>query len=397
MPQSPFTTGAVAVALAAAAGAAQAQDICGRSGAVWIGGAPEASDISTASSYFEEMALVMGGNEYVAAFRVSEAGPVRVEAAGRGAGDTVLDLLDGAGAFLLSDDDSGGGGASRAETTLEPGDYCLAVRSFDGGPMSAFVRVGRQDHPALTLGVMDTPAEDADGGCESGQDLGGLGTTASGSAEAVPYWRFTLDTPSAVSILAENETADPLITLYDSAGDYLAENDDYSGLNSQIDMTDPLPAGEYCVKVEALSDPTVEIEITLRAYDSAQALLDLYARGEAAPPLDGSIEITDLGMLETRLRTDVQAGTEVVWHMVEIAEPGMILIEAIGTLNSDPWLVLFDDFGREIAQNDDHGAGLDSQIAARVTAGQYLVGVKQFQDGSGIIRLAMERYVRATK
>lgn len=397
MPQTPLKLGTLTIAATLAAGAASAQDVCGRGGAVWIGGSPEASDISTADGFLEEMALVMGGNEYIAAFSLSADTSVRVEAEGRGAADTVIELLDGSGNFVLMDDDSGGNGASRAETDLAAGEYCLAVRSYDGGPMTAFVRVGREEHQALTQGVMDAGASVAEGSCDDGLPLEGLGASASGSANDTPYYRFTLTEPAPISVLAQNESADPVVTLYDMGGEFLGENDDYLGLDSQLDMTDPLPAGEYCVHVTALSDSTLPITVTVRAYDPEQALLDLYASGEAAPPMDGSVEITDLGVLETRLRKDLNVGTEVEWHMVEVLDPSMILIEAAGVGGGDPWLVVYDDFGRQIGMNDDHGDGLDSQIAARVQPGIYLIGVRQYQEGSGIIRLGLERYVRATK
>ncbi len=99
------------------------------------------------------MALVLGGNEYVSLFTLSAPTDIRVEAAGRGSGDPIIDLLDSTGGMILSDDDSGGNAASRAETSLDAGTYCMSLRSYDGGPMTAFVRIGRQEQEALTEGV----------------------------------------------------------------------------------------------------------------------------------------------------------------------------------------------------------------------------------------------------
>jgi len=57
-----------------------AQDLCGGAGTggQWIGGSQEASDIASADSYQEQMALVLGGNSHVALFSVSEQASVRV-------------------------------------------------------------------------------------------------------------------------------------------------------------------------------------------------------------------------------------------------------------------------------------------------------------------------------
>jgi hypothetical protein len=47
-----------------------------------------------------------------------------------------------------------------------------------------------------------------------------------------------------------------------------------------------------------------------------------------------------------------------------------------------------------MGQNDDYGDGLDSLVTAKVERGTYIVGVKQYE-GQGLIRLVMERYIRA--
>jgi hypothetical protein len=131
----PFKSSAFAALLLGVATPALAQDaFCGGAGSngIWIGGEQAASDISTVNTFQEQMALVLGGNEYVSLFTLSEPADVRVEAAGRGSGDTVIDLLGPDGSIILSDDDSGGNGASRAETSLQAGTYCMAMRSYDG-------------------------------------------------------------------------------------------------------------------------------------------------------------------------------------------------------------------------------------------------------------------------
>ena len=94
---------------------------------VWIGGAETSSDISSAGTYQEQMALVLGGGEYTALFTLSSPADLRIEAAGRGGTDPVMDLFDEAGTLVATDDDSGGNGAARIETSLEPGFYCAVL------------------------------------------------------------------------------------------------------------------------------------------------------------------------------------------------------------------------------------------------------------------------------
>lgn len=397
MPSVYLKSSATAALLLGLATPAFAQDsLCGGAGnnGIWIGGDEAASDIATTDDYREQMALVLGGNEYVSLFQVSETTQVRVEAAGRGSGDTVIDLLDSGGSIIVSDDDSGGDGASRAELELVAGTYCMAMRSYDGGPMTAFVRVGREEHEPLTLG-MEGVIREISGSCADAVPFGALGETATASASQTPFWSFTISENMPVTITAENENADPLITLFDGDETYIAENDDFDGLNARIDLSGGLAPGTYCLGVDALNDEQAPITVSIDTYDPEEALLSLYSQGELAPPLDGSIPVTDLGVLQSRTRQDVPGSLDTTWFSLDFESAGLLVVEAIGGGGSDPWLVVYDDLGRQIGQNDDYGEGLDSLVMARVQPGTYIIGVRQYEAGQGFIRLLAERYIRA--
>jgi hypothetical protein len=246
----------------------------------------------------------------------------------------------------------------------------------------------------LTDGIIET-ASGAHGSCDGATPFGPLGSNASASVEDTPYWSFTLDAPTAVTITAENESADPVITLYGPGDEYISENDDYDGLNSRIDQSSPLSAGTYCLGVSALNDDTAPITVSISAFDPEEALLSLYDRGEIAPPLDGSVIVTDLGVLQSRMRQDVKSSSDVSWFSLDIEEAGLMIVEAISGGDNDPWLIVFDDLGREIGQNDDYGNGLNSLVMARLQPGTYIIGVRHFDGGLGFVRLLAERYVRA--
>lgn len=394
---------------------ALAQDgLCGGIGDAgqWLGGDEAASDIAIAPGYLEQMALVLMNNEYVGLFTLSQGMEVRLEAEPRGSGDTVIDLRDAAGNIVISDDDSGGNAASFAQTYLDAGTYCLSMRSYDGSPLTGFVRVGRLEHEQLTDGL---PFDDGgwdDSGWTAYCDmanvtnfvsdgpidalLGSGGATVSAAAGDVQFWGFTLAAPAAVSITAENPSADPVITLYDAFGNWLAENDDWDGLDSRIDMSYPLEAGSYCISVAALSDTSLPITINVAGYDPQAALIGMYERGEASPPLDGSYPVIALGALDTRVRRDLMTTDKATWFSFDVADAGLVLIEAVNNGMGDPVIALFDDFGRQVAFNDDSGQTLDSLIAARVLPGTYVLGVWQLGGGAEVLtRLLFERYVAA--
>ncbi|ABD54649.1 DVUA0089 family protein [Jannaschia sp. CCS1] len=426
-----FTVSALAttaiIGLMAGAASAQTTEIilpaaglsCGGVGETgqWMGGTSEASDIATAPEALtlSGLPIALDGNT-VGYFSVSETMDVRIEAQPMGGGDSVIELYDEAGVLIVTDDDSGGGWASRAETSLAPGNYCLATRGYAGGDLVTDMRVGRLEHETITeglgggffgggdsyfVGVDACTAEtDATALFEGPLDaqLGeGGGISVANSIDGVPYYRFTLASPQAISITAENPSADPYIYIFDGNGGLLAENDDYQSLNSRVDFTAPLPPGDYCIGMRALGDPTLPVTVSVTGYDAAAALAELYDRGDAAPPMDGSYPILDLGVLPGRSVRDAQiSGTTATWYAFEVDQHGAVVIDAVEVTDSDPMLILFNDLGQEIAFNDDHGGSLNSQITARVQAGRYLLAVRQYSEGyNGIIRIATERFVPA--
>jgi hypothetical protein len=421
---------ALALGLGAAGLPAAAQGLCGGVGDAgeWIGGTQESSDIATASAYLEQMALVLMGNEHVGLFSVSAMSDVRIEAQGRGAGDPVIDLRNEVGDIVMSDDDSGGNGAARVEVPLAPGTYCVSMRSYDGGPMTGLVRVGLFSHEALTTGVSEPampPDEVDDGGdnAVSGEitevvpedyaagcdleaavpmaegaldDMLAAGVTVTGSAADNPYLSFQLTGERMLTITAVNDSADPRIAIYDEYGTSIGDNDDADGLNARVDLTSPLWPGTYCIALTALSDTAQPIAVTVKEYDVVGRRIAKYEVGEAAPPMDGSYPVTTLGELTSRLRTDLVTDGRMTWFAIDVAEAGLVVVEAATNGEGDPVIVLFDDLGRQVGRNDDNGESLDSMIAARVLPGSYLVGVRQVGNQPDVpTRMVFERYVLA--
>jgi len=416
-------TAAMALALSATAAVAQAPS-CGGLGAGgdWIAGNRAASDIATAAEALTREAQEVPRNgEVVTLFSLSEDMVVRLEArAGDMGGDPVLELYDAVGGMVVTDDDSGGMLDARAETELQAGDYCLLVRGFADSSLTADIRVGRLEHPALTEGLIGG-FFDPEGGAD-GPDFVGIqpclptteatpltrgpidaalaqgGAQATDTVTGTPYWRFTLDQPQGLSLRAANEAADPYIYLFDGTGALIAENDDYESLNSRIDITTPLAAGTYCVGMRALSDPDLPIMLSVLPFDAEAAQAETIAAGEAAPPLDGSWPVRAMGLLPPVTVRDLRvAGTRAEWLSFEIGAPTVLLIDAVGLSDSDPVLILYDAEGTEIAYNDDANGTLNSQILIRLDPGLYLLAVRQFSDANqGTIRLTTERFMRAT-
>lgn len=373
---------------------AAAQDLCGLApGGNWMGGSPEASDVATADAALDQVALVMAGQSHVSYFSASAAADIRLEAQQQGTGDPVIELLDAAGGFVGGDDDGGGNLSSRLEVTVQPGDYCLVTRGFGDGGLNATIRVATQAMEPLTAGFTDAAAPGA--GCDSAPMLAMDGSMTESQVGA-PAYRFELTAPQAVAITAENEDADPVIAVLDPDGFEIAYNDDFDGLNSRIDITQPLDPGTYCVTVDSLSDETAPITVSLMGFDAEEAQRLAYARGDQVPPMDGSHPITAAGQIDTRSRLDVTpTPAEVTWVSLDIAESGLLMIEAIAASEGDPLLELYDDLGRQVARDDDGGEGLDSRLTAMVMPGTYLLSVDDLRDTGTLQRLVLQRFVPA--
>jgi hypothetical protein len=394
----------LAAALAALAGPSVAQDLCGVSGSpvTWAGGTAEASDIATAAAAFDATVDVAAQGRSLVAFALSDAMPVRVEALPSGPGDTVIELLDGAGASLGSNDDFGGSVGSRLDLDLQPGQYCLAVAGFEGSALGAYVRVGQSAHAPLieeTFGGTTVPAAIPCGpdavvrDVEVGALQPGAPLVLTGSVDEAPYTRLILSEPQALTLTLENLDADPAFSVYDEAGTQLADNDDTNGLNAMIEFPAPLAAGRYCIAARALNDTAASLTLTVAAFDAEAAARRNYDSGLASPPLDGSYPVESLGLLGAQLSRDMFGDTVTKWFSFEVAEPGLVLVEGYG-FGADPKVTLFDGAGRPVGENDDSGTGSNARVAARLVPGSYTVGISALGSG-GLLRLVMERFVPA--
>jgi hypothetical protein len=410
------------VLLAGLAGSAAAQQVsCGGIGvdAPWLGQTRERSDIARVEDPLTRRGVqVQPGTRSVALFTLGRAMTVRVEAAPSDAfGDTVVELFDASGRLVVLDDDSGGGLSSRAEPDLPAGDYCVAVTGYAGAGVTAELQVSRLEMPSLTPGLSggfagmegmppfvgvqpclpETPAQALGQGPVD--DRLATGISAVNTVMAAPYYRFSLSRSQSLTIQAENPSADPYIYLFDGEGVLVAENDDHESLNSRIEFVRPLPAGEYCLAMRALTDPNLPVTVRLTGLDARAAAAEGYAMGEVPPPLDGSWPVEDLGLLPPQMYRDWRVpGGQAQWFAMEVPSAGLILVTADEVSDSDPVISLFDRSGRMVGMNDDSNGTLNSQLAVPVQPGTYLLAVRQYsQNYQGVIRIEIGRYVPASR
>jgi hypothetical protein len=395
--------------LFAAPALAQDAPICGGISLVgeWVGGEEASSDVMAPEVFFDIAGQVPIAGHMVRMFTLSEPGSVRVDVSAVPAGDPYIAVYDASGSEVGSDDDSGGNFGSSVTMDLAPGTYCLAARSYESGITDVSVQIGRPEFFPASNDIAPTPGPSGNGaGCGSadvaiiadGQvtpDMLANGTVVSGTIRQAPAYAFDLTQDVPLTITATSELGDPLIRLKDSVGNVLAENDDADGLNSRIDMTAALSAGEYCLEVEDLNGEDNAIVVSLDEFDPVADRLFRLGNMEFAPTTNDDVSVVDLGALETLISQDVQASDSATWFSLAVPAGGLLVIEAVGT-DVDPELKLFDRAGREVAYNDDGPTGLDSQIVYRSQPGNYMIGLRLLDSGqSGNVRLLLERYVPA--
>ncbi|MEM7722544.1 MAG: DVUA0089 family protein [Pseudomonadota bacterium] len=410
-----------AAALVFAAGPVLAQEVtCGGAaeGAAWIAGAADGSNIATAVTALSTTLSAAEHGDAATLFSLSQPMDIRVEAQGQGLiGDPLLALYDAGGTLVALDDDSGSNLASRVELDLQPGDYCLVVEGFAGSAVEADVQVSRLDMTALTeglaggfAGTLDLPpfvgiqpclatteARPLGSGAIDENLAQGQAVTDRNTVTDVPYYRFTITTPQAVSIRAQNQDADPYIYLFDGEGSLLAENDDTDGLNSRIVMTDPLSPGSYCIGMRALSDPDLPVTVSVNGFSQAQADQERFASADAAPGPGSSYPVSDAGALGDVSLRDIQVpGDRAQFVRFTVQMPGVYVITADEINDSDPWVRLFDRAGNLIGDNDDANGTLNSELVIRLEAGSYTLGVRQYSsDYNGMIRVGIVRQLPA--
>lgn len=391
--------------------------VCGDYAAEWIGEGQEDSIITGRDEALTKSVSIPEGGENSTAFYLEESTRIRLEALGDNNSDVVLALKDVNGNWLAEDDDSGGSGAAMTEVTLDPGTYCLHTRQYSYEPARATISVGLMDHERITSGVdnggaqveactSETDAFSLAEGAIDGQ-LSDGGITLANSAAEVPYYRFTLENDTPITIKAGGLSADPYLFLYDANGMLLAENDDYESRDARIDMPDGLAAGEYCIGMRALSDEYAAITFALEQYDPMEAMERMFKQGLASPPLDGSYPVEEIGLLSGSKRLDIPRAGSAVWYSFEVDTAGVVIIEAIAAGNVIPQLSAFDELGRPIQLDSAHDtmietgfstANMPAILALRVVPGKYMFAAYESRTNNegltlGAMRILIEKFV----
>ncbi|MDO5630946.1 MAG: hypothetical protein Q4G22_03820 [Paracoccus sp. (in: a-proteobacteria)] len=384
----------------------------------WIGGTADLSRISGEGVLSRTGLSLHDDQAHRFAFRVADEGTdLRLDLHDPdGNGDPVLTLLDAQANELAENDDFGGTLSSRIERHLEPGDYCVLVTAIEGGAASqADLQIATQDVPPLFEDVSEgetgtgaamavcTPSTPTQAFAPAALNADALGQgplreSALVSSEPA-YLRFSVEASAPLTLRAASTSVDPVMTLFDAQGAELGHNDDSDdGMNARLDFPGGLPVGDYCLGVAAYERAAGEIVVSAELYDEAAALRRVYERAEMAPPLDGSVEVVQLNLNETREMVAL-IGTAARWFRFSVDRRTAVMISGFGGApGADARLKLFAAGRQMIAENDDANGTLDPQIGPVVLQpGDYDVAVLLHGASSGLmsmrpVRLTFERF-----
>ncbi|MCI0347746.1 MAG: PPC domain-containing protein, partial [Chloroflexi bacterium] len=282
--------------------------------------------------------------------------------------DTMLKIHGPDGAELLFDDDGGEGLNSYLEfTAATSGTYFVEAGAFGSESTGGYTL------SAQTGGIPADASTDASLSADGDYRDGMLDPSADRD-----WYRLQLSEGQAVRISAESSTAadplaDPYLVLYAPDGAEVARDDDGgAGLNAFIEYQ-ATAAGVYFVEARGFSEEA-----------RGRYMLSIIG-GEIGQSIDAADHIQPGAEGRSSI---IGAPDDSDWFAIEVVEgrPYRITaqgIEGDGAL-ADPYLVLYDPEGNQVAADDDGGEGLDARIDfATPSGGTYFAAVSAFAGSGG--------------
>lgn len=287
-----------------------------------------------------------------------------------GLADPILRVIDRDGNELASNDDSEDSLNSRLEF-IPPsnGEVFIEARGYADAYTGAYTL-------SVSADALPTDSISATRNTRGRLAINESVTSALDFPTDRDWYRVRLEAGESYRILVNSAGADPLsdplVRMLNAQGEQLAMDDDGGeGLNSYLEFTAPT-TGVYYVEARGFSDEaTGGYTISMRAGDI---------------PSDATTDVTLSADGDYRDGV-LSPGGDRDWYRVELAEgQGMRLslnsgdgADALG----DPYLVVYDSNGAEVARDDDSGEGLNSWLEYQApTAGAYYIEARGFSDGA---------------
>jgi hypothetical protein len=176
----------------------------------------------------------------------------------RGDIDTYLELYDTAGRKLAEDDDSNYDTNAKISLLLEAGTYYVKVSAYGTGEYTLYCT--EKEPNLIDAYEPDDRREDAKTISIGEEQIHNFTTE-----DDIDWVRFTVDVQDYYRIRAwgvENNSLDTYLSLYNSAGSLIGENDDAGETYASL-ITKNLSPGLYYIRVHVLEYPSGSYKLTL--------------------------------------------------------------------------------------------------------------------------------------
>ena len=269
--------------------------------------------------------------------------------------DTFVRLLDSSGNELAFDDDSGPGSNSLLRFTVSGGaTFFVEAGDFFDGTGDFFL--------SISLDVGDSIATATDLGLlTAAHPVNFLGTIEQASDHDFFQFETVLAGSATIELSADFSSLDTVVTLFDSSGTQVANNDDF-GTSTDSRLTFAVAEGEtYFVEARGFGTTVGEYLLNLSLLPDVG---DTLATAQ------------DLGVFTEGQRLDVlsvidQAFDRDVFHF-QAGVSGSTLVELSANLGHlDTFVTVLDSFGNVIAFNDDSNISTtNSSLAFEIEQGK---------------------------
>jgi hypothetical protein len=292
--------------------------------------------------------------------------------------DPYLVLTDGDGNVVSEDDDGADETDSSLQATLEAdGTYTIWAGSFSGDAVGAYTLSLEEGTAPETTDLREIDFGQTRQGTIDSADP--RDPAHNDLAEPVT---FQASADQTAVIAMESEQIDPYLVLGDGDGNVLTQNDDGgSGFNSRMEPVIP-EDGTYTIWAGSF-EPDATGDYTLSLEEGTAPETTNLHEIDFGQTREGYIDSED-----SRAPASDKLGEPVTFE-------GAVDQTAAITMDSeaiDPYLVLTDDTGTVIAENDDGGSGFNSRITTSLPEdGTYTIWATSFGgDGTGRYTLSLE-------
>ena len=191
---------------------------------------------------------------------------------------------------------------------------------------------------------------------------------------------FELDEAAVLDVVMRSTDFDAYLVLTDDQGNLVTEDDD-SGGNMDARIIWPLQPGSYLLWATSFGEEETggfRIESSLREPTEGTSRIEVGERRE--------------GVLTQASQLYAPRGTYINYYELVITESMEVTID-LGSMAFDAYLVLEDESGQLITENDDAFFGTtDAQVTHRLAPGRYRIGVTTYgRDSTGAYQLEVER------